>query len=249
MSLAASLATSEWVWVAVAALLIGMAKAGLAGAAIFGIPVMATIFGAQESTGIVLPMLIAADIVAVIYYRRHAQWNIVLQLLPWTLLGIGTGVFVGDVVSDDVFRILLAIIVLVGLALMTYRELYHSDIVLPRKLWIAAILGTVAGFSTMVGNAAGPLMSLYLLSMGLEKNQLIGTGAWFFFVVNVIKVPFHVIFWGTITFETLVIDLLAVPVIVGGVFLGLVLVRLIPEKAYRYFIIVSTTIVSIRLLI
>jgi hypothetical protein len=132
---------------------------------------------------------------------------------------------------------------------MAYRELFHADIVVPRRLWIAAILGTVAGFSTMVGNAAGPLMSLYLLSMGLEKNQLIGTAAWFFFVVNVIKVPFHVLFWGTIAAETLFIDLLVVPVIVGGVFLGLWLVRRIPEKAYRYFIIVSTTIVSIRLLI
>jgi uncharacterized protein len=249
MSLAVSLATNEWVWIGVAALLIGMSKAGLTGAAMFGIPVMATIFDAQESTGIVLPLLIAADIVAVIYYRRHAQWNIVLQLLPWTVLGIGIGVIVGDLVSDGAFRVLLAAVVLVGLALMAYRELFHSDIVLPRKLWIAAILGTVAGFSTMVGNAAGPVMSLYLLSMGLEKNQLIGTGAWFFFVVNVIKVPFHVIFWGTITTETLAIDLLAVPIIVGGVFLGLRLVRLIPEKAYRYFIILSTTIVSIRLLI
>jgi hypothetical protein len=85
--------------------------------------------------------------------------------------------------------------------------------------------------------------------MGLQKNQLIGTAAWFFFVVNVIKVPFHVLIWGTITAETLAVDLLAVPLIIGGVFLGLWLVRLIPEKAYRYFIIVSTTIVSIRLLI
>lgn len=247
MTYIASLASSQWVLYGIAALLIGMTKAGLAGAATFTIPVMATIFGAQQSTGIVLPMLIIADVVAVIYYRRDADWSIVVQLIPWTLIGVGVGVVVGDIISEDAFRYMLAAVVLTGLGLMAWRELLHREIVIPRRLWIAALLGVAAGFATMVGNAAGPLMILYLLSMGFEKNRLIGTAAWFFFVINLLKVPLHVLFWGTITGETILLNLVALPVIVGGVFLGLLVVRRIPERAYRYFILVSTTIVSIRL--
>ena len=99
----------------------------------------------------------------------------------------------------------------------------------------------------MVGNAAGPIMTLYLFSMGLSKNQFIGTGAWFYFVVNILKIPFHVLFWGTITLETLTVNLIAAPIIIAGGFLGLVLVRKIKEGPYRIFILVMTAAISIRL--
>lgn len=247
MTLLETLQSSEWVLYGLSAVLIGMAKSGLVGAATFAIPVMATIFGAQASTGIVLPMLITADIVAVIYYRRDADWRIVAQLLPWTLVGVGVGVFVGDLIPEEGFRFLLAAVVLLGLGLMAWREFFHRDIVVPRKVWIAAVLGVAAGFATMVGNAAGPLMILYLLAMGFQKNQLIGTGAWFFFVVNLMKVPFHVVFWKTISAETLLLNVFVVPVVVAGVFLGLWIVKRVPERGYRYFILISTTIISVRL--
>ena len=96
MSLVQSLSPLEWSLVGLSGLLIGMNKAGLLGTATAAIPIMAGIFGAQASVGVILPMLITADIVAVIHYRRHADWGIVLRLLPWTLIGIGAGVVVGD---------------------------------------------------------------------------------------------------------------------------------------------------------
>jgi uncharacterized membrane protein YfcA len=99
----------------------------------------------------------------------------------------------------------------------------------------------------MVGNAAGPITTLYLLSMGLSKNQFIGTGAWFFFVVNVLKVPLHIIFWETISVETLAVNAFAIPIIVAGGFLGLWLVRYIKERPYRIFILVITAVMSVRL--
>lgn len=249
MNLLHSVEVVQWAVFGVSAILIGMTKAGLSGASIFAIPAMAAIFGAQNSVGIILPMLITADIVAVIHYREHADWKIVGQLLPWTILGVVIGVFVGDAIDEGSFRVLLAVVVLSCLAIMVYRELFHRDIVLPNLWWISAILGVVAGFATMVGNAAGPIMALYLFSMGLTKNQLIGTGAWFFFVVNLLKVPFHVFVWGTITGSTLLVNAIAIPVIVAGVFLGLTVVRRIPERPYRAFIIISTAIVSVRLLL
>lgn len=247
MELVAQVTSIQWVLIGVSGLLIGMNKTGLAGAAMASIPIMANIFGAQLSVGVVLPMLIAADVIAVIYYRRHAEWGIVLRLLPWTLAGIIVGVAVGDSIPESAFRMMLAIVVLVGIVLLAYKEIAHRDVNVPEKWWLSAILGLVAGFSTMVGNAAGPITMLYLISMGLSKNSFIGTGAWFFFVVNLVKVPFHLIFWKTITLETLAVDIIVVPVIVVGGLLGLFLVKRIKEGPYRVFILTVTALISIRL--
>ena len=247
MSLVQSLSPLEWSLIGLSGLLIGMNKAGLLGTATAAIPIMAGIFGAQASVGVILPMLITADIVAVIHYRRHADWGIVLRLLPWALVGVGVGAVVGDTIPESSFRMLLAIVVLAAVVLLAYKEILHRDVRVPEKWWIAAVLGLLAGFATMVGNAAGPIATLYLLSMGLSKNQFIGTGAWFFFVVNVLKVPLHIVFWETISLDTLAVNLFAVPVIVAGGFLGLYLVRFIKERPYRVFILVITAVMSIRL--
>ncbi|MFW6261522.1 MAG: sulfite exporter TauE/SafE family protein [Spirochaetota bacterium] len=247
MELVAQLTPLEWTLIGVSALLIGMTKAGLMGAAMAAIPIMANIFGAQLSVGVILPMLIAADVIAVIYYRRHADWGVVVRLLPWALAGIIIGVAVGEAIPEETFRMLLAIVVLVGLVLLAYKEIAHRDVTVPEKWWLAAILGMAAGFATMVGNAAGPITTLYLMSMGMSKNRFIGTGAWFYFVVNVVKVPFHIVFWDTITTETLAVNLFTVPVIVLGGVLGLWLVRHIKERPYRVFILAITAVISVRL--
>ena len=99
----------------------------------------------------------------------------------------------------------------------------------------------------MIGNAAGPVMALYLLSMRLPKNQFIGTAAWFFFIVNLSKVPFHVLAWGTITRHTFLFDVMLIPAVAAGAFLGIWLVRLIPERAYRIFIMASTMAAALLL--
>jgi uncharacterized membrane protein YfcA len=100
----------------------------------------------------------------------------------------------------------------------------------------------------MIGNAAGPVMSLYLLSIHLPKNKFIGTAAWFFLIINVIKVPFHVFSWHTITLQTLMVDIAGIPVILLGVFIGIKIVKIVPEKVYRYLIIVSTILAALLLL-
>ena len=99
----------------------------------------------------------------------------------------------------------------------------------------------------MIGNAAGPVMALYLLSMRLPKNSYIGTGAWFFFIVNVSKVPLHIWSWHTISLSTFTLDVLMIPAIAAGAFLGIWLVRLLPEKVFR-IIIIATTLLSAFLL-
>lgn len=229
-------------------MLIGMAKTGLSGAGLMIVPIMASIFGSKQSVGIVLPLLIFADLFAVAYYHRHATWRYLFLALPWALLGIVIATFIGNGIDEIQFKTILAIVILLGVSLMLWQELRKKNKTFPDKWWFAAILGLGGGFTTMIGNAAGPIMSLYLLSMHLPKNNYIGTAAWFFLIVNVIKIPFHVFIWNTISVETLTIDFFGIPAILIGVVIGIRVVKIFPEKYYRYFIIGSTVLSALFLL-
>ena len=236
-----------WILFALCGLLLGMSKTGLSGAGLMVVPIMAGIFGGRESVGIVLPMLIVADVFAVTYYNRHANWNYVIKLVPWALTGIIAGLIFGNNINDDTFKEAIAILVIVGIVLMVWQDLSRKKINIPDKLWFAALLGILGGFTSMVGNAAGPIFALYLLSMRLPKNNFIGTGAWFFFILNLMKIPFHIFVWHTVQWDSLALNLISVPAIVLGAFIGVIAVKWIPEKGYRIFIIVSTIIASLFL--
>ncbi|MBT3244298.1 MAG: sulfite exporter TauE/SafE family protein [Bacteroidetes bacterium] len=230
------------------ALVTGMAKAGISGLGLISIPIMAISFGAKASTGVLLPMLIIADIYAVIYYHRSAEWKLILKILPPAIVGILIGIVTGNAISPAQFKTLLSGIVLVMIIIMVVRDLVKKDRKVPDSPWFAIVIGLVGGFATMIGNAAGPVFAVYLLSMRLPKNSFIGTGAWFFFIVNVFKVPFHVFVWETINPISIQYSLLALPVIMLGAWLGIRIVRLFPEKVYRWFIVVSTSLSALLLL-
>jgi uncharacterized membrane protein YfcA len=230
------------------ALLIGMAKTGIHGAGMAAVPLLALVFGGKLSSGIMLPLLCLADIIAVIYYNRHAQWRLLAKLLPWAAVGVLIGTYIGDQIDDQVFRLIMGITILVSIVIMVWRERSANQNI-PTSIWFAIVLGIVGGFTTMVGNLAGSVMALYLLSMRLPKNAFIGTGAWFFLIINWFKIPFHIFVWETITLDSFLLDLSAIPFIILGAFLGIKIVKLIPEKTYRYFVILSTAAASILMLI
>lgn len=235
---------SLWTWglTILCALLIGMGKTGLSGTGMIIVPIMAAVFGGKPSTGIVLPMLCVADLFAVLYYHRHADWKHIFKLLPWTLVGLVAALFMGTNISDKQFKMLIAITVMISLGIMIWQDYIRKTDEVPSGLWFSALFGFGAGFSTMIGNAAGPLMAIYLLSSRLPKNIYIGTGAWFFLIINYLKVPLQIIFWKNISFPTLTLNLVMVPFIAVGAFLGFRLIKVIPDKAYRVFILVSTTL-------
>ncbi len=230
----------QWILTILCGMIIGISKTGISGAGLIAVPVLATIFGGRPSVGLLLPMLIIADFAAVKIYNRHAEWKYVIKLLPWTIAGILVALFVGKSVNDDQFRSIIACVVIIGIVLMLFQDFRRKKIEIPSSLWFSAILGLGSGFATMIGNAAGPVMAYYLLSMRLPKNIYIGTGAWFFLIVNLIKVPLHIFIWKTITPESLTFDLIMLIPILAGAFSGYYLVKLIPEKAYRIFIILTT---------
>jgi len=239
----------QWILAIVSAMVIGMSKAGITGLTLMFIPLMAISFGGRESTGILLPMLCVGDVFAVAWYRRHAEWHYLLKLLPSAVVGIGAGVAVGGRLSDDSFRFLLGGIILLLLGMMIWQDVQKKEPHYPQAWWFAVVAGLAAGFTTMIGNAAGAITSIYLLSMRLPKNAFIGTAAWFFLIVNLLKVPLQVIFWKNISAATLTFDAIMVPAIAIGAALGIVAAGKIPEKAYRVFVIVMTGVAGVLLFV
>ena len=197
--------------------------------------------------GIILPMLIAGDLLAVKQYSKHAAWTYIRMLLPWTLGGLGLGLLVGSAINDGQFKAIIAGMVMVSLGIIFWLERRGEEAAIPKEWWFAAISGLAGGFATMVGNAAGPAMAIYLLSMRLPKYEFIGTGAWFFAILNLLKVPLQIIFWGTITFKTLTFNLALVPAIALGAFLGIWAVKKIPEKPFRITVMGLTAVAAIKL--
>ncbi|WP_421878306.1 sulfite exporter TauE/SafE family protein [Marinoscillum sp.] len=226
------------------ALLIGMSKTGVHGAGMAAVPFLAMIFGGKNSTGLLLPILCMADIFGVSYYHRHTKWSHLFKLFPWAALGVIVGTYVGDRIDDSSFRLIMGVIILGSLVIMIWQERSKNKRI-PDGWWFAALLGVLGGFTTMVGNLAGSVMALYLLTMRLPKNQYIGTAAWFFLVLNLFKVPFHVFVWETISWDSFLLDLTTLPAVVIGAFLGIWIIKKIPETYYRWFIIATTTLAAI----
>jgi uncharacterized membrane protein YfcA len=232
------------------ALVIGMSKAGLSGFGLAIVPVMALIFGAKESTGVILPMLIAADIMAVIYYHRNAVWKYIVRILPWAAAGVCIALITGKMVNNNQFRIVMMTVVWIMLILMILNDIRNkkgSEI--PQSPLVASLLGLAGGFATMIGNSAGPVFTLYFLAMRLPKKEFIGTGAWLYLIINTGKLPLQALVWKNITWNFLMLDLISIPFIALGIIIGIHIVKLFPENIYRYFVIGTTLLTSVLLFI
>lgn len=234
--------------IAVVAALVGMAKTGLQGAGLIGIPVLAIVFGGKASTGILLPILIFADLFGVYYYHQHANLDCLKRMIPFAFLGVVLGTLIGNAIDEKLFSHAMAVIIFLSLCIMIWRE-KNTDLQIPNSFLFVATIGIIGGFASMVGNLAGPVMALYLLSMQLPKNQLIGTAAWFFLSINVVKMPFHVFVWQTITWDTFLLDLTLIPAIAVGAILGVKVVKKIPETGFRWFVIITTAVSALAMMV
>ncbi|MGY4689980.1 sulfite exporter TauE/SafE family protein [Salibacterium sp. K-3] len=237
--------------VVVCSLFIGIAKTGLPTMGILVVAVMASIFPARESLGIVLPMLITADIIAVAYYRRSVNWKTLFSLVPWVLGGLCAGFIVLFYVeASRPIEILLGALILMMIVIQLSRERWGAAWAenIPRSTWFIAVMGTLAGFTTMIGNASGPVMAIFLLAIALPKQEFIGTGAWFFISVNLIKVPMYAAL-GLITTASLTFNLWLVAPILFGTYLGIKFLPLIPQRVFNIIVLILAVFGGIRLLI
>lgn len=230
-----------------ASFVLGVSKAGIKGIAIVTVTLMALAFGARESTGLIVPMLLVGDVFAVVYYNRHARWRFILKFAPWMIAGILIGVLLGNDLPEASFKLWMVAIILISVVVMYWWDLRKSKLV-PNHWAFAGFMGVTAGIATMLGNLAGAFSNIYFLAMRLPKKEFIGTAAWLFFITNLIKIPFHLFVWETIRPETLLINLKLLPGIFLGLLTGIRLVKVIREKFYRKLILLLTGLGAILIL-
>jgi uncharacterized membrane protein YfcA len=249
LSLGRGLAVGSVLLAGGAAFLIGFSKTGIPGAGMPAIALMAAAFREETklSVGAMVPLLIVGDVFAVAYYRRHANWHRLLELLPYIVLGMVPGYLVLQYANSESLRSLIGGIILLLLGLHFARLRFHWERI-PDRWWFIATMGLLAGFGTIVGNAAGPAMSIYLLSKKLDKHEFIGTSAWLFFLVNVSKIPFQLAM-GVITLTTLRLDLCVAPVLVVGALVGVAVHKRIPQRAFNSVVLLLAAVAALHMVL
>jgi uncharacterized protein len=242
------LTVAQWSLSVVAALCAGLSKAGFAGMGLVGVIVFASIFGARDSTGVVLPLLIAADIGAVGIFKQHARWDYIRRTLPPACVGVVLGTLIMQRLDNESFRPLLGAVILtltvLQLARMRWPDRFGR---VPHSAIVAWSLGLLAGLTTMMANAAGPLVALYFVAVGLPKFEVVGTLAWFFFIINLFKVPFSAGI-GVIHGSSLLFDALLIPAVFAGLFAGRWLIHRVPQRAFDGLMLGFAAIAALRLI-
>jgi hypothetical protein len=237
----------EWFLAALGALLVGVAKTGITGLSLLFVALFASIMPARRSTGLVLPLLIVGDLVAFATYRRHAQWRHVWRMLPWAALGVVVGALVMGRMDEHMTRITLGVIVVGLSALHLVRRARPAVAEDDHPAWFAPLIGVLAGFTTIVSNAAGPLMVIYLLAMRLPKMEYMGTGAAFFLMLNLFKLPF-MIGLGLVTSDSLMLNLVLAPAVIAGTVLGRWLLGRINQRLFENIALALTVVAGAKML-
>jgi hypothetical protein len=242
------LSPAHWVLASLGALSLGVAKAGFNGLSLFHVMVFALLFGARDSTGIVLPMLLIGDVLAIAAYRRQARWDYLRRMLPPACVGIIVAAAVMGRLSDAAFRPVIGWIILVLCILQFIRMIWPDSFGdVPHGQAFAWGMGLLAGATTMLANAASPIMTIYFLAVALPKLAFVGTAAWFFFLVNAFKVPFSAGL-GLIHPGTLMFNLLLSPAVVAGFVAGNWLIRRVPQQLFDGVLMLFAAVAALRLI-
>lgn len=230
-----TLSLLQWTCAVLAAFVAGFSKTGVSGISVLAVALFAYVFpSSKQATGLVLPLLIFADVIAVLSYRAHTQWRILWRVFPWTAGGVILGYFALDHISDRATRLLIGsiIVALAVLGLWRRSRAGRTDGDVPVHWSIGILVGILAGFVTLIANAAGPLMAIYLVAMRLPKMQYVGTAAIFFLLINLFKVPFMADL-GLVTADSLRFNLDLLPAVLLGALTGRWLLRRIDQVLFE----------------
>jgi len=237
----------EWTIAVLAALLVGVSKTGITGLGMLAVVLFAQIMPAKQATGIVLPLLCFGDLVAVASYRRHASWLHLWRLFPWAGAGVLCGYFAMGHIDNRQAQLLVGGIVLALVGLHLLRRSRSGGNEAEHGAWFAPTLGVLSGFTTLVANAAGPLMAIYLLAMRLPKMEYVGTAAVFFMLLNLFKVPFMV-HLGLINADSFKLNLLLAPAVLVGAFVGKKILVKLNQKLFENLALGLSAAAGLRLL-
>ena len=260
----------QWALAFVGALLVGVSKTGIAGLGMLFVVIFAQLMPAKQATGIVLPLLCFGDIVAVASYRQHASWPHLWRLFPWTAGGVVLGFLAMNRIGDREARLLIGGIVLTLVVVHVIRRWRPAASAKASAVakamadtgagkpadaeleemppWFAPTIGVLAGFTTLVANAAGPLMAVYLLAMRLPKMEYVGTGAVFFMLLNLFKVPFMVNL-GLINATSFKFNLMLAPVVLIGGLIGRKLLTKINQRWFENLALGLSAAAGLKLLV
>ncbi|HWA10321.1 MAG TPA: sulfite exporter TauE/SafE family protein [Opitutaceae bacterium] len=236
----------QWALAVTAAFLVGVSKTGISGLGMLFVVMFAQIMPAKQATGIVLPLLCFGDLVAVASYRQHANWSHLWKLFPWTAGGVVLGFLAMNRIDEHQARLLIGGIVigLIGLHLVRRRRSGGGET--EHGIWFAPLVGVLAGFTTLVANAAGPLMAIYLLAMRLPKMEYMGTGAVFFMLLNLFKVPFMT-YLGLINAHSFSLNLWLAPAVFAGALVGRKLLATINQRWFENLALALSALAAVDL--
>ncbi|MEO0796913.1 MAG: sulfite exporter TauE/SafE family protein [Verrucomicrobiota bacterium] len=245
------LTAGDWAFALLGALMVGLGKGGLPGAGNVTIWIFAEIFGAKESVGILLPVLVCADTVAIVIYRRHADWSLVRRLFPIMGIGVICGWLLFDVIPAAEFSLVMGFTLLLMTLLHFTRQWMlrkkQGDDPVPRSRWFIWFTGLAGGLATMLANAAGPIAAFYLMAVRLPKFAFIGTSAWLFFLINLFKMPFQAAS-SNVTLHTLKISLLLGLAAALGCMVAPRIVKHIPQKQFEWLVWAVIVFAGVRLI-
>lgn len=247
------IALDPWAWTALglAAVTIGISKTALPGGSILAIALFATVLPARTSTAAMLLLLIVGDAFALLAYRRHAHWPTMLRLAPAVVAGLLAGFAFLALAGDGIVRRAIGVILLLMIAVTLWRRRRQggADAVAPAHggMVLSGVYGTLGGFTTMVANAGGPVMSMYFLATRTPIQVFLGTSAWFFAIINLVKVPFLAGI-GLFPPTVLLMDAVLAPFVVIGALAGLRLVRRMDQRLFDRIVIVLTVVGALYLL-
>jgi len=241
-----------WLLAAFAAVIVGLSKTGVPGIGMLFVAIFANLMPTKQASGFVLPLLIFGDLVAVLSYRKHVEWVYLRRLFLWTGAGVVVGALAMRSIDNRQAQLLVGgiILALVSLHLLRKRSATLADPAAETShaAWFAPTIGVLAGFTTLIANAAGPLMAIYLLSMRLPKMAFVGTSAVFFLLLNLFKVPF-MIGLGLITTDSFTFNLLLAPAVLGGALLGRWVLPKISQAWFERLALVLSTAAGLKLLL
>ena len=249
------LTTSNLIIGMCAALVTGLSKTAVPGAGLLAVPLFAMVADGRLIPGVTLPVLLMGDVFAVAWYRQHTRWELLRPLSAGVLAGFvaGTVFFVVIGSSTRPLDVVIGVAILVVVAIQVWRLVRRRPATAATPTG-AAVYGTTGGFTTFVSNAAGPIINTYLIGLGLDRRALMGTSAWFYFAVNLAKVPVYVAIgqWSTggkfFTADSLAFDAVLLPGVVVGVFAGRSLLHRLPEQVFLWAVLVLSAGGALRLL-
>lgn len=240
-----------WALVVFGAFMIGVAKTSIGGLATLAVLTFALAMPTKESTGAVLLLYLAGDLVATVRYVRSCDWRLLWGLVPWVVPGLALGAwFLGAVDGGALKRwigVILALSVLAHVVLSRRRP-SEDDTSAAAQVAGTGLAGIAAGFTTMAANAGGPVMTIYLLAKGVDKHVFVGTAAWYFFIINLTKVPFSVAV-GAVTPDVLRLAAVLVPVVWVGCFVGVRVLKVIPQRLFNGLALASSALGAVVLIL